>query len=64
MNMQKFDQGFIDAALDDVLMAGGRGLGFVTPEMLDRMRMAMGDALKAAYMTGSDDCHKALTENK
>jgi crossover junction endodeoxyribonuclease RusA len=60
--MQKFDQEFIDSALNDVLMAGGHGLGYVTPETLDRMRGAMGDALKAAYAAGGNDYHKVVAE--
>ena len=63
--MQKFDQEFIDAALDDVLKAAGSGLkNYTMPQTIQRMRGAMGDALKAAYAAGRDDCHKALTEPK
>jgi crossover junction endodeoxyribonuclease RusA len=63
--MQKFDKEFIDSALDDVLKAAGSGLkNYTMPQTIQRMRGAMGDALKATYSAGRDDCHKALTEPK
>ena len=51
----------IDAALDAVLRASGSALKHHTmPSSLEKMRDAMRKIMSAAYITGSNDCHKAM----
>ena len=53
----------IDAALDSVLKASGSALKRYThPPTLSAMREAMRQALSAAYIAGSNDNFKAMTE--
>lgn len=53
----------IDAALDSVLKASGSALRYYSCERtLSDMREAMRQALSAAYIAGSNDNFKAMTE--
>ena len=53
----------VDAALDSVLKASGSALRHYSCERtLSAMREAMRQALSAAYIAGSNDNFKAMTE--
>lgn len=53
----------VDAALDSVLKASGSALRYYSCERtLSAMREAMRQALSAAYIAGSNDNFKAMTE--
>ena len=55
----------IDAALDNVLKASGSALKHYTMQStLDRMRKAMTDELKAAYIQGSNDNYAAFSDSR
>lgn len=54
----------VDAALDSVLRASGSALKHYTmPSSLAEMRKAMGDIMKAEYISGSNDAVNAYKES-
>ena len=55
----------VDANLDRVLKASGSALrNYSMASTLQAMRTAMGDIMKAEYLSGSNDCHKAYYKGK
>lgn len=53
----------VDAALDSVLKASGSALRYYSCERtLSAMRQAMRQVLSAAYIAGTNDNFKAMTE--
>jgi predicted phage-related endonuclease len=53
----------VDQALDSVLRASGSALRHYTMlANLEKMREAMQAIMKAEYIAGSNDCHKAMTK--
>ena len=55
----------IDANLDAVLRAAGSALkNYTMPSTLAAMREAMRKVMSDSYIAGSNDCHRAISNNK
>ena len=55
----------VDEALDRILKASGSALKHYTmPATLSKLRAEMLSIMKASYIEGSNDCHKAITERE
>ena len=52
----------IDKNLSRVLNAAGTSLGYFAQKNIDDLRQAMRDIMSEAYIDGSNDCHKIMTE--